>query len=152
MRSLTSAYTQGANSEMGNGGSPAETAERCSPSLSIMVGQTACLPGVGTVASGTQWRISASAVPERSTHPTHKPIALVRWLATLLLPPAEYAPRRILVPFAGSGSEMIGCGLAGWDEIVGVELMPEYADIAEARLAYWLQEPVQLPLIAEAGP
>ena len=89
-------------------------------------------------------------IHSRNTHPTLKPIALVRWLATLLLPPAEYAPRRILVPFAGSGSEMVGCGLAGWDEIVGVEMMQEYCDIAEARLAHW--EPVQLPLMAEARP
>ena len=40
----------------------------------------------------------------RNIHPTLKPIALTRWLATLLLPPAEYAPRRILVPFAGSAA------------------------------------------------
>ena len=85
-------------------------------------------------------------VYRRNIHPTCKPIDLIRWLATLLLPPAEYAPRRILVPFCGSGSEMIGCGLAGWDEIVGVELMPEYAEIAEARLAHWLEN-VQLELI-----
>jgi len=49
---------------------------------------------------------------------------------------------------ANSGSEMIGCGLAGWDEIVGVELMPEYVEIAEARLAHWLQN-VQLELIPQ---
>ena len=85
-------------------------------------------------------------VVARNIHPTCKPVDLIRWLATLLLPPAEYAPRRILVPFCGSGSEMIGCGLAGWDEIVGVELMPEYAEIAEARLAHWLEN-VQLELI-----
>ncbi len=27
--------------------------------------------------------------------------------------------------------------LAGWDEVVGVELSDEYADIARARLAWW---------------
>jgi hypothetical protein len=75
----------------------------------------------------------------RNPHPTVKPIALTRWLATLLLPPPEYAPRRILVPFSGSGSEMIGAGLAGWDEIIGVEMEPEYVAIAEARLAHWLE-------------
>ena len=55
----------------------------------------------------------------------------------MLLPPPLDRPRRILVPFSGSGSEMIGALLAGWDEVVGVELSEEYADIARARLAHW---------------
>jgi len=82
-------------------------------------------------------------IPRRNRHPTVKPIALCRWLATLLLPPPEYAPRRILVPFAGSGSEMIGALLAGWDEVIGVEMMGEYVDIAKARLAYWEKQAQQ---------
>lgn len=73
----------------------------------------------------------------RNNHPTVKPIELNRWLATLLLPPESVEPRRILVPFAGAGSEMIGCLRAGWDEVVGVELMEEYCKIAEARLVHW---------------
>jgi len=72
-----------------------------------------------------------------NTHPTVKPINLIRYLATLLLPPKECAPRRILVPFAGSGSELIGAMQAGWDEIVGVEREKEYCELAETRLAYW---------------
>lgn len=75
----------------------------------------------------------------RNTHPTIKPIALARHLATLLLPPALYAPRRLLVPFSGAGSEMIGALLAGWEEIVGVELEQGHCRIAEARVAYWQQ-------------
>lgn len=74
----------------------------------------------------------------RNTHPTVKPIDLCRYLATLLLPPAVYAPRRILIPFAGSGSEMIGAGIAGWEEIQGVELEAEHVEIARARLGWWL--------------
>jgi len=73
----------------------------------------------------------------RNPHPTVKPLALAQHLATLLLPPDAYAPRRLFVPFAGSGSECIGAMLAGWDEVVGVELSDEYADIARARLAWW---------------
>ena len=72
-------------------------------------------------------------------HPTVKPIALTRWLATLLLPPDAYAPRRLLVPFAGSGSEMIGALLAGWDHVQGVELETPYAAIAMQRLEFWQQ-------------
>lgn len=75
----------------------------------------------------------------RNTGPCIKPIALTRYLATLLLPPLAYAPRRILCPFGGTGSEAIGAMLAGFEEIVYVEREAEYADIARARLAYWRQ-------------
>lgn len=76
-----------------------------------------------------------------NTHATVKPIALTRWLASLLLPPDSYVPRRLLVPFAGSGSEMIGALLAGWEDVLGIELEREYADIARARLAWWTYQP-----------
>ena len=83
----------------------------------------------------------------RNPHPTVKPIDLTRWLATLLLPPDEYAPRRILVPFSGSGSEMIGAQLAGWEEIVGIEMNEEYVEIAKARLKHWGNKSEQLKLV-----
>jgi hypothetical protein len=47
---------------------------------------------------------------------------------------------------ASSGSEMIGALQAGWDEVVGIELDPEYVAIAEARLAYWTGQGLQHPL------
>jgi site-specific DNA-methyltransferase (adenine-specific) len=75
--------------------------------------------------------------PRHNHHPTVKPIALAKYLATLLLPPSAYVPRRLLVPFSGSGSEMIGGHQAGWEEITGIEMEEEYCQIAEARLAYW---------------
>lgn len=74
----------------------------------------------------------------RNTHPTVKPTDLCRYLATLLLPPPPYAPRRLLVPFAGSGSEMIGAGIAGWEYMQGVESEAEHVEIARARLQWWL--------------
>jgi DNA modification methylase len=85
--------------------------------------------------------------PRRNAHPTVKPIALAKWLATLLLPPPEYAPRRLLIPFAGSGSEAIGAGLAGWDEMTLIEMDADTCAIAEARLEHWLNEPRQLGLM-----
>jgi len=88
-----------------------------------------------------------AGVPEgmANRHPTVKPIALARYLASLMLPPAgRGAPRRILVPFSGSGSEMIGALAAGWDEVVGVEngggdpeVARDHVSVAEARLQYW---------------
>lgn len=74
----------------------------------------------------------------KNHHPTIKPLDLTRYLCTLLLPPDAYAPRRILVPFSGAGSEMIGAALAGFDEIQGCELSPEYATIATHRLDWWI--------------
>jgi hypothetical protein len=68
----------------------------------------------------------------RNDHPTVKPIALMKYLAGLLRPPR---PTRILVPFSGSGSEMLGCLLAGWPEVVGIELDPRMADVARWRIA-----------------
>jgi DNA modification methylase len=84
---------------------------------------------------------------ERSSHPTMKPIKLTTWLATLLLPPPAYAPRRILIPFAGVMSEGIGAILAGWEEVIGIELSQDYCAIAEARLAYWSAQPQQRKLL-----
>lgn len=73
----------------------------------------------------------------KNNHPTMKPIALAKYLATLLLPPESYGPRRLLVPFSGVGSEMIGAMQAGWEHIVGIEFTPEYVDLAHKRMEYW---------------
>jgi len=77
----------------------------------------------------------------RNAHPTVKPLALCKYLATLILPPQDCAPRKLLVPFSGSGSEMIGGLLAGWDRVMGFEndVKLGYIDIAKARLDWWLK-------------
>lgn len=74
----------------------------------------------------------------RNPHPTVKPIELTKYLAALLLPPADYSPRRLFVPFSGVGSEAIGAKLAGWDEVHGVEITKKYIPIAEARAEFWI--------------
>jgi predicted RNA methylase len=72
---------------------------------------------------------------ERCQHPTLKPISLAAYLAKLILPPPrDGSPRRLLVPFAGAGSEIIGALRAGWEEVVGIELEPEHVEWAEARV------------------
>jgi len=81
-------------------------------------------------------------------HPTVKPLSLTKYLATLIKPPTG---GRLLVPFSGSGSEMIGALQAGWEYVEGVELTEEYIPIAEARIKYWLnkidEETIQTKLI-----
>jgi hypothetical protein len=86
-----------------------------------------------------------SGVDGRNTNPCIKPLTLCTWLATLLLPPAAYAPRRLLVPFAGTGSEIVGGVLAGWDIVVGIERDPAYSEIARKRIAYWTGYTVPTP-------
>ena len=44
--------------------------------------------------------------PQQNDHPCVKPLQLCQYLATLILPPAGF--RQLLVPYCGSGSEMIG--------------------------------------------
>lgn len=81
----------------------------------------------------------------RNGHPTLKPISLTTYLARMILPPPRVGgpPRRLLVPYCGAGSEMIGALLAGWDEVVGIELDPDndgYIEIACLRIAHWTSE------------
>jgi len=78
-------------------------------------------------------------IPRANYHPTVKPLALTQYLAALILPP-QHVESRILVPFAGSGSECIGAALAGWHTVVGVEREADYARIARARLEHWTRE------------
>lgn len=83
----------------------------------------------------------------RNIHATIKPLALCKYLATLLLPPLgvtvdgicdnRYSPRRLFVPFSGVGSEMIGGLLAGWEHVEGCELLEDHGKIANARIKYW---------------
>jgi len=40
---------------------------------------------------------------------------------------------------------MIGCMLAGWDEVIGCEMEQEYIDIGEARIKYWTDEMKRQP-------
>jgi site-specific DNA-methyltransferase (adenine-specific) len=75
----------------------------------------------------------------KNVHPTLKPLSLTKYLATLILPPKLDQPRRLLVPFSGAGSEVIGALQAGWDEVVGVEQSKEYCEIAEARIKHWIK-------------
>lgn len=95
--------------------------------------------------------LKGSPIPKsRNHHPCLKPLDLNRYLASLILPPKRDTPRRILVPFSGSGSEMIGALLAGWDEAVGLEMETDYIAIAEARLAHWIGRPTPLVIATPA--
>lgn len=67
----------------------------------------------------------------KNIHPTTKPTTLMRYLCRLITPPAG----TILDPFMGSGTTGKAAMYEGFN-FVGVELMPEYMEIAEARIRY----------------
>jgi site-specific DNA-methyltransferase (adenine-specific) len=74
----------------------------------------------------------------RNTHPTVKPLALMRWLVRLVTPPDGL----VLDPFAGSGTTGLACLHEGF-RFVGVEREAEYVEIARARLASYKPSPAQ---------
>jgi DNA modification methylase len=70
--------------------------------------------------------------PRVNNHPTVKPLALCRWLITLITPPNG----TVLDCFLGSGS--VGCAAAqlGFN-FIGIEQDPTYHEIAVARIRHW---------------
>ena len=62
-------------------------------------------------------------------HPTEKPTALLEPLIAYACPPNG----RVLVPFAGSGSELEAARNLG-RQAVGIEVSPDYCDVAVRRL------------------
>lgn len=70
----------------------------------------------------------------KNTHPTVKPVDLCAYLAKLILPPERNTPRRLLVPFSGSGSEIMGALRADWDEVVGIEGEKKWVELSRERI------------------
>ena len=102
-----------------------------------LIGGTRCAICVVAVPNTTREHCGAPTVAaivprsaRRNTHPTVKPIELMRHLVRLVTPPGGTC----LDPFAGSGSTLIAAEMEGrlW---VGIEKEAEYVAIAEARLA-----------------
>lgn len=71
--------------------------------------------------------------PKQNTHPTVKPISLMKYIITLLAPPGNPI---LLDPFAGSGSTLIAAKELGI-EAIGIEKEPEYHEIATQRIKNW---------------
>jgi DNA modification methylase len=67
-----------------------------------------------------------------NTHPTVKPVELMKYLVKLVTPPGG----RVLDPFNGSGSTGMAAVELGY-EYVGCELDPNYVEIANKRIAAW---------------
>ena len=72
-----------------------------------------------------------------------KPIKLNERILKLFKTPTE---QKIIYPFAGSGSEIIGGLKAGFTNWVGCEINPEYVEIAKARIEYWTTQDEQVTI------
>ena len=73
----------------------------------------------------------------KNNHPTLKPIKLNERILKLFKTPNE---QKIIYPFAGSGSEIIGGIKAGFKNWQGCELSEDYVEIAKARIEHWKLE------------
>ena len=76
-------------------------------------------------------------LPAKNNHPTVKPLKLMEYLCTLTKTPTG---GMVLDPFAGSGTTGIACKNTG-REFVGIEKIPEYAEIARKRIASTDKQP-----------
>ena len=84
------------------------------------------------VAKASRVERDAGLDDERNTHPTVKPIALMRWLVRLVTPPDGI----VLDPFCGSGST--GCAAALENRpFVGMDLDAGHLHIAHRRIEHW---------------
>lgn len=72
----------------------------------------------------------------RNTHPTVKPVALMRWLVRLVTPPGGV----VLDPFAGSGTTMCAASLEQM-RAIGCELDEHHCAIIRARVTHAERQP-----------
>jgi DNA modification methylase len=90
-------------------------------------------PSFGDSGSAARFFYCAKATTEErgegNSHPTVKPVDLMRWLVRLVTPKGG----TVLDPFMGSGSTLIAADAEQFHAI-GCELSPEYAAIAERRI------------------
>jgi DNA modification methylase len=73
-----------------------------------------------------------------NTHPTLKPISLSYRILKLFKSPND---QKIIYPFAGVQSEVIGGYKAGFTDYVGCELSEEYVNIGNSRFEHWKNKP-----------
>lgn len=84
-----------------------------------------------------QPRAGASERPSVNgvSHPTVKPLGLMRWLVRLVTPEGGY----VLDPFAGSGTTAEACELEGFDSLL-IESDPRYIPLINKRMSKYERE------------
>jgi site-specific DNA-methyltransferase (adenine-specific) len=90
---------------------------------------------------------SKGSARTHNPHPTVKPLELMRWLVRLLCPPGGL----VLDPTTGSGTTG-AAALLEERRFIGIELDPDYLEIAAARIAHWAPEDTPKPKVRRRGP
>lgn len=132
-RLLTNASTADVTYATDDGSNPVESAATSIRQITITSDTTVYLPGAGRVALRTPLKISVSAERVHS-HPTQKPIALMRYLCRLVTPPGGV----VLDPFAGTGTTGQAALAEGFSAVL-IEREVEYQKDIRRRLG--LPEP-----------
>lgn len=84
-------------------------------------------------ASSSEREIGLQGGDSRANHhPTVKPLQLMQYMIRLITPPGG----TVLDPFMGSGSTGAAAMLERM-QFVGIDITPEYIDIAQRRISYW---------------
>lgn len=96
--------------------------------------------------SGRRDGSMGSTTYNNNTHPTVKPTDLMRYLCRLVTPPGGV----VLDPFMGSGSTGKAAVMEGF-RFVGIELSPEYAEIARRRIEHGALTGCALPFQGTEG-
>ena len=136
--SLTSDYTQDANLLMGNGSNLAASVEMLKQSLlTITNGSTGLALGASRVAVKMLRKINASEhfKDYNNSHATVKPLQLMSYLITM----GSREGDTVLDPFCGSGTVLIAARQLARD-FIGIEISPEYVQIANSRLKPYLAQ------------
>jgi DNA modification methylase len=142
MHLLTNESIADANCEMGNGSSHAKSAESLRAwILNTTNGKMELALGVVNVVLTTLSQINKKEPQQRNnSHSTVKPITLMRYLVRMVTPRGGV----VLDPFMGSGTTGCAAMLEGMN-FIGIDITPEYKDIAERRIEYWAsQNPMEL--------
>ena len=124
---LTKEYIVDVNYEKGNGGNLAVNVGSYNILTTIINEKMVSVLGVKNVKLGTQLKISVQK--GNSTHPTVKPIELMKYLCKLITPENGI----ILDPFMGSGSTGVAAKIENFN-FIGIEIDENYFKIAEARI------------------
>jgi site-specific DNA-methyltransferase (adenine-specific) len=90
-------------------------------------------------------RNSSNSSNSSNSHPTVKPTDLMAYLCRLVTPPGG----TVLDPFMGSGSTGKAAMLEGFS-FIGIDMTPEYVEIARARIEFALRQGHQ-PSLLEAA-
>lgn len=104
------------------------------------------LEGLPVAGSASVAAVHSHSEGRRNTHPTVKPIDLMRYLCRLVTPPGG----TVLDPFFGSGTTGVAALLEGF-HVVGVEMQTDHACIAWHRCQHWSTRQLAPGVAARSG-